>query len=73
LLIGQLFGENELVVSAFGGDDQLIEFRLKGEVIPILGVLNQEDHEECNDSGSGVDYELPSIGEAEYRACHDPG
>ena len=72
LLIGQFFGEDELVVGALGGDDQLVEFRLEGEVIPVLGALNQEDHEECNDNGRSVDNELPSIGEAEYWAGHDP-
>jgi hypothetical protein len=41
--------------------------------IAILGVLNNEDHQERDDRRPSVDNELPSIGIVEYRAGDCPG
>lgn len=35
--------------------------------VPVLGVLDQEHHEESDDRGAVVDNKLPTIGIVEYR------
>jgi hypothetical protein len=52
--------------------NQLIEFQLESERVAGLGVLNEENHQKCNDGRSGVDYELPRIAEVEYWPCKGP-
>ena len=36
--------------------------------VAVLRVLNQEDHQESDDGGGGVDDQLPGIGEMKSRA-----
>lgn len=43
--------------------DDLIELHLNGRTVSILGVLNQEDHQEDHDGSIGIDNKLPCIGE----------
>jgi hypothetical protein len=52
--------------------NQLVQLELHGFRVPILGVLNQENHQERYDRRPGVDYQLPSIGVVEYRAGERP-
>ncbi len=40
--------------------------------VPVLGVLNNEDHQESDDGRPGVDDELPSVREMEHRAGNGP-
>jgi len=56
-----------------GGADELVELDLQGARFTVLRVLNDEHHEEGDDRRSGVDGELPVIGESEERACCRPG
>jgi hypothetical protein len=46
---------------------------LNRRAIAILGVLNNEDHQERDDRRPSVDNELPTIGIVEYRAGDCPG
>jgi hypothetical protein len=52
--------------------NQLVELDLNRPRVPVLGVLNQEDHEERHDRRGGVDHQLPGIGEPEQRADGEP-
>ena len=45
---------------------------MKGFGVAVLGILNEEHHEESNDRGGGVDDELPGIGEVENGAEDGP-
>jgi len=53
--------------------DELIELHLDRGAIPVLRVLNQEDHKEGHDRGAGVDDELPGVGVIKVRATRGPG
>src|SRR5688572_32340518 len=55
-----------------GCTDEFVELDLDCLSIPILRVLNQEDHQERDDRGAGVDDQLPRITEAEDWACDHP-
>jgi hypothetical protein len=45
------------------GADYLIEFDLQCLGVPVLRILNKEDHQESNDRCTGVNDELPCIAE----------
>lgn len=45
---------------------------MKRDTVPVLTLLNQEDHQERDDGGPGVDNKLPAIGVVKYRPGHDP-
>jgi hypothetical protein len=53
--------------------EQLIELDLNRFGVAVLGVLNEEDHQECDDGRSGIDDELPGIAVLKERAGHQPG
>jgi predicted nucleic acid-binding Zn ribbon protein len=40
--------------------------------IAILGALNKEDHQKCNDTGGAVDYQLPCVGIVKKGAGNRP-
>jgi hypothetical protein len=40
--------------------------------IPVLGILNQEYHQKCNDRRSRIDDELPGIAKTKERTCNQP-
>lgn len=48
------------------------ESLLDGQSIPVLGVLDEEDHQKGDDGRAGIDHELPSVAEVEKRAGNDP-
>ena len=52
---------------ALGSADEFIELELDGFRVSILCVLNQEDHQEGDDGGAGVDHQLPRVTEAKDR------
>src|SRR3954452_5812118 len=45
---------------------------MHGLTIAVLSVLNDEDHEKCDDSSGGIDDQLPGIAKVENRAEHGP-
>ena len=49
ILGSQLLQANKHVLR-IARTDKFIELRLKGGAIPVLGGLDQEDHEECNNA-----------------------
>jgi hypothetical protein len=62
LVEGEVFDSNESVLSS-AGPNELIEFGLDRGAIPVLRVLDQKDHQERDNGGSGIDDELPGVGE----------
>ena len=68
----QLFEIDDLVPRSAHGPDQLVELDLNRPGVPVLGVLNQEDHQEGHDRGGGVDHQLPGIGEPEQGSHREP-
>jgi hypothetical protein len=63
LVLGQRFDADQ-DVSRRTHPDQLIKLRLNRRPVPVLRVLNNENHQERNDGCAGVDNELPRVGEA---------
>lgn len=45
----------------FRSADQFVKLDVDDVVVPVLGVLNQENHQEGNDGRRRVDDELPGI------------
>jgi hypothetical protein len=58
LLLGHLPEIEHRVVCSPRGPDQLVQLDLYGCPVAVLGVLDQEDHEEGQDRRAGVDDEL---------------
>jgi hypothetical protein len=52
--------------------DQFVQLQLDRRRIAVLGVLDQEDHQEGHDRRPGIDHQLPGIGKSENRPRHDP-
>ena len=64
LFLRALLELDEAGARALHGAQQLIELQIDGFAIAVLGVLDDEDHEERDDRRSGVDDELPRVGVA---------
>ena len=68
----KLLQVKQRVVRTLGDANQFIQFDLNCCGVSILRVLNQEDNQERDDGGAGIDHELPSIAEPKYWTCDDP-
>jgi hypothetical protein len=55
-----------------GRANQLVELELDRSAFAILGVLDEENHEEGDDRRGCVDDELPRVTECENRPTDDP-
>ena len=45
---------------------------MNGFSIPVLSILNQEHHQECDDGGAGIDDQLPRVGKMKGRTGQGP-
>jgi len=52
--------------------DELVELEVDGARVAVLGVLDEEDHEEGENGGRRIDNELPGRGEPEQGAAQCP-
>ncbi|TSC97424.1 MAG: Uncharacterized protein Greene101449_1208, partial [Candidatus Peregrinibacteria bacterium Greene1014_49] len=68
----QFFKIHEGIVCVAIAADEFIELHLHRNAIAVLSVLNEKNHEEGNDGGSGIDHELPSVAETEHRTGEKP-
>ena len=62
----------QLVVRLLGRPDELVELQLERRRVAVLRALDEEDHQERDDGGAGVDDELPGVREAEQRPRQSP-
>jgi hypothetical protein len=60
LFLGKRFDANERVSSG-ANPNQLVELGLNGRPVAVLRILNNKDHQEGNDTGAGINNELPGI------------
>ena len=51
---------------------QLRELHLQCESVPVLGVLDEKDHQEGDDGCAGVDDKLPPVAVMKQRAGDAP-
>ena len=68
----QAFDVKERIVRSAHRPDQFVELELDSMAIAVLGILNQKNHQECDDRRAGVDDQLPRVAELEYRARDTP-
>src|SRR5215813_6801563 len=54
------------------GPDQFIELQLDRGALQVLGVLDEEHHQEGHNRRPGVDHQLPGVAQAEGRASESP-
>lgn len=64
--------DTDKIVLRLACPDEFVELCLDCRAVSVLGALNQEDHQECDDGRPGVDDELPCFGEAEDRSADGP-
>src|SRR5260221_11011505 len=70
--VAEFFEIDQVSSGAFYAADQLVELEVDRFRVAVLGVLDQEDHQESDDGGAGVDDELPRVGEMEDWAGGGP-
>ncbi len=72
LVVRVMFDADELGAGVVERSDNFVEFGLHCRAISVLGVLDQEDHQERDDCRRGVHDELPRIGIVKNQAqCDD--
>ena len=72
LFFRPVFQINESIAGAFEGGDKFIELELNRLGLLVLCTLDEEDHQESNDRGPGVDDELPCVGKLENGSGGNP-
>ena len=55
VLVRKLFEIHQTCARAFDTLNQLVEFQVNRDGVAVLRVLNQEDHQERDNRGAGVD------------------
>jgi hypothetical protein len=73
LVFFELLEIEQRVVRALRRADQLVELDLDRFGVAVLGVLDQEHHQERHDRRRRVDHELPGVAEIEQRPADQPG
>src|ERR1043166_7474110 len=59
-LVGrEIFSTYQPITGGFAACDEFIQFYLQCNCVLILGLLNDKYHQKSNNSGAGVDHELP--------------
>jgi len=71
-LFSQIVEIKEAVPGVFTDSDQLIEFEVQGRCVAALSVLDEEHHKESDNSGAGVDDQLPGVGKMKCRTGRCP-
>ena len=61
VLVRKPFKIDKFISRAFDGANNLIKFQMNGFGIAVLGVLNQEHHQKCDDGRAGINNQLPSV------------
>lgn len=72
LFVRHLVETNKARACAFNASEKLIELQGNHLGLPVLGILNQEHHQERDDCRSRVDDELPRIRVVEHGTGHGP-
>ena len=72
LEVAEIFDVDHLITGLVDSPDEFVQLQVDGASIAVLSVLDEEDHEEGDDSGSCVDDELPGIGEVKHGASDGP-
>jgi len=66
------FKRHEVVAGALGGADDLVQFDLHGLSVPVSRRVDQEHHQEGQNSGAGIEDKEPVFVVAEIRTARCP-
>jgi hypothetical protein len=71
LVVGHAVQIDKASARGFDAAQELVEFERHDLGFSVLGVLDDEDHQESDDSGAGVDEKLPPVrvGKVRPRDC----
>ena len=58
----QIFGVDQPIAGSLHRRDQLVQLQMNGAGVAVLGLLDQENHQERDDRRSRIDGELPRVG-----------
>ena len=72
IFLAEVFDVDQARAGALDGGDEFIELELNRQGFLVLRALNEKDHEKGDDGRTGVDDELPGVGETEHRAGNQP-
>src|SRR4051812_12394871 len=72
LLLRQALDVDELIARPLRREYQFVELQVQGLGLAILGVLDEEDHQEGDDGRPRVDDQLPGLGVAEVGPGRRP-
>jgi hypothetical protein len=62
----------EFSLDALRRTNQLVELDMHRLGVTVLGVLDQEHHQEGDDRGAGIDHQLPGVADSEQRPGDHP-
>jgi hypothetical protein len=71
-LVGQVLYADEKVLRS-ADTNELVQLDLDRGRVAVLGILDEKDHQEGNNSRACVDDELPGIGKLKQRPADRPG
>ena len=71
-LVGKLLDVDEIVIRGMVRADQLVQLQVQSFRVTVLRVLDQEDHQECDDRGPSIDDELPGVRVLEVGSGDSP-
>jgi hypothetical protein len=71
-VVTEIFEIDQAGASPCNPTQQFIQLQVKRFGFTILGVLDEENHQESNDCSARVDHQLPGIGEVEIWAGDAP-
>ncbi len=61
-VVGELFQIDEVIASTVKCADEFIKLQVHGFGVAVLGVLDQEHHQKCDDRRAGINDQLPRVG-----------
>ena len=70
--VRKLLDIDEIIIRRMMGADKFVQLQVQGFGVSVLRVLDQENYEEGNDGGAGINDELPGIREMEITVRSPP-
>ena len=72
ILVGEPFQIYQVIACPGEAANDFIELELDRLRVAVLGILDEEDHQESDDRGPGVDDQLPSVGIMKDMTAQSP-
>src|SRR5947207_9005332 len=72
ILVRKILQIDKFVPRAFQRPNDFVQFQMHRLRVAVLGVMNEEDHQERDDGRTGIDNELPGIRKMKGRPGETP-